>query len=222
MKLTGFKLLAKKFVDNTYGQDLKAQSFHENHRAEEIWEVGEVFDHHTEYLFTYLQVFTACLNSFAHGANDVANAIAPISALIDIYQSGQVKPKSTVQKWILAYGGAGIVVGLLCYGYIIMKSLGYKMTILSPSRGSCAELAASLFVVTSSFLGIPVSSTQAICGAVVGVGLVGGFKNVQWWFLLKVCCGWVVIFFAATFFSALVFSMFAFTPSLSAPIQLVS
>jgi solute carrier family 20 (sodium-dependent phosphate transporter) len=221
-ELTGFARLKQKFEDNTYGQDLKTMSLHENKKAAQIWEDGEVFDPDTEQLFTYIQVFTACLNSFAHGANDVANAIAPISALVDIYQNGEVEAKSQVQKWILAYGGIGIVVGLLLYGYKIMKSLGYKMTILSPSRGSCAELAASLFVVTASFLAIPVSSTQSIVGAVVGVGLAGGRKNVQWLFFLRVCLGWVALFFSSVFFSALVFAMFAYTPSLSPTVQLVS
>jgi solute carrier family 20 (sodium-dependent phosphate transporter) len=213
-----FARMSKKFGDATYNQDLKTMSFHESKRAEVIWDEGEMFDRHTEQLFTYLQVFTACLNSFAHGANDVANAIAPIAAIVQIYQDGVVKSKSQVPKWILAYGGIGIVVGLLLYGYNVMKSLGYKMTILSPSRGACAELAASLFVVTASFLKIPVSSTQCICGAVVGVGLAGGHKNVEWWFFLKVCCGWVGVFFTAIFCSAGVFSFCAFSPSLSSPI----
>lgn len=217
VKRSKFGRAMKSFSDMTYGQDLKTQSFHESGRAEEIWEDGEVFDQYAEQLFTYIQVFTSCLNSFAHGANDVANAIGPISGLIEIYQTGQVASKAPVPKWILAYGGIGIVVGLLLYGYKVMKSLGYKMTILSPSRGASAELAASLFVVVASYEGIPVSSTQAICGAVVGVGLAGGHKNVQWWFLLKVCCSWVVVFFGAVFLSAGLFAFIALSPSIAAP-----
>jgi solute carrier family 20 (sodium-dependent phosphate transporter) len=213
-----FARMAQQFADNTFGQDLQTLSLEENDRAAEIWDAGEVFDPHVEQLFTYIQVFTACLNSFAHGANDVANAIGPISALVEIYQKkGDVSSKSQVDSWILAYGGVGIVVGLLLYGYRVMKSLGYKMTILSPSRGACAELAASLFVVTASFMSIPVSSTQSICGAVMGVGLAGGTKNVQWLFFLRVCLGWVAIFFGACFFSSLTFALFAFTPSINQP-----
>jgi sodium-dependent phosphate transporter len=246
--------MSQSFVENTYGQDLHEQSMAENSKAAKIWEDGEQFDPHAEQLFTYVQVFTACLNSFAHGANDVSNAIAPISAIIAIYQSGEVSSKSGVQRWILAYGGAGIVVGLFLYGYKvkrfrllsllglvvgvclsnclftlsshfnfclwlqIMKSLGFKVTMLSPSRGACAELAASLFVVTSTFLDIPVSSTQAITGAVAGVGLAGGIYNVQWFFLLRICLGWVGVFFVAVVFSAGVFSLCAFSPSLASPI----
>jgi solute carrier family 20 (sodium-dependent phosphate transporter) len=213
-----FARMAQHFADNTFGQDLQTISLEENTRAAEIWDAGEVFDESAEQLFTYIQVFTACLNSFAHGANDVANAIGPISAMVDIYQNhGNVSSKSKVKTWILAYGGIGIVVGLLFYGYRVMKSLGYKMTILSPSRGACAELAASLFVVTASFMSIPVSSTQSICGAVMGVGLAGGVKNVQWLFFLRVMMGWVTIFFGAVFMSCMMFALFAFTPSLNQP-----
>jgi len=208
------KSLSQRFADATYGQDLRAQSYHENKRSEQLWDNAEIYDIHAEELFTYIQVFTACLNSFAHGANDVANAIAPISAIVYIYQTGALNSKSPVQKWILAYGGVGIVVGLLLYGYIIMKTLGYKMTPLSPSRGSCAELAASLFVVTASFLGIPVSSTQSIVGAVAGVGLVNGLKNLQWLVLLRICLGWVGIFFSSVLLSAGLFSFVAFSPTL--------
>jgi phosphate/sulfate permease len=207
----------KRFADNTYNQDLRAQSLHENEGAAEIWAHGEVFDPKAEELFTYIQVFTACLNSFAHGANDVANAIAPVSAVLSIYHTGSAESKSTVPKWILAYGGVGLVVGLLIFGYRVMKSIGYKLTMLSPSRGACAELSASLFVVTASFLGIPVSSTQCIVGAVAGVGLSSGVKNVQWWFLARVCLSWVIIFFTSTVFSAAVFSFGVFAPTLQAP-----
>ena len=202
------------FAENTYGQDLHAQSMGENAKASQLWDDAEMFDEDAEQLFTYVQVFTACLNSFAHGANDVSNAIAPISALIYIYQEGVINSKAPVQKWILAYGGAGIVLGLLLYGYKVMKSLGFKVTALSPSRGASAELASSLFVVTASFLEIPVSSTQCITGAVAGVGLASGVKNVHWLFLLRVCMGWVVIFFISVILSAGLFSFCAYSPSL--------
>lgn len=206
--------MSKSFAENTYGQDLAKQSFHENKASEQIWGAAEGFDPKAEEMFTYVQVFTACLNSFSHGANDVANSIGPMSAIITIYQTGVINSNTGVQKWILAYGGVGIVLGLLCYGYKVMKSIGYKLTALSPSRGSCAELAASLYVVTASYMKIPVSSTQCIVGAVTGVGLVGGLKNVGWCFFLKICIGWILEFFTAVCLSAGIFAMFAFSPSL--------
>jgi solute carrier family 20 (sodium-dependent phosphate transporter) len=208
----------KDFADSTFDQDLHQQSFDENKRVGEISDGAKHYDFKAERMFTYVQVFTACLNSFAHGANDVANAIAPISAVFLIWNYGELKSKAEVQKWILAYGGFAIVVGLLLYGYKVMKTIGYKMTYLSPSRGGCAELAASLVVVTASYMEIPVSSTQCIVGAVNGVGLVGGVKNVQWLVLLKVSISWVVTFFIASLLSGLIFAMFAYSPSLATPI----
>ncbi|KAL7558389.1 hypothetical protein ACA910_015283 [Epithemia clementina (nom. ined.)] len=209
--------MAKQFADSTYNQDLFEQSMRENKGAKHIWENGDEYDEDSEQLFTYIQVFTACLNSFAHGANDIANAIAPLSGIIYIYRNGELTSNADVQKWILAYGGAALVVGFLFYGYKTIKSIGYKLTKLSPSRGACAELAASLFVVTASFREIPVSSTQCIVGAVSGVGLVEGVKNVQWLFLLRVCVGWAVVFVTAAVFNAGVFAMFAYSPSLITP-----
>jgi ABC-type polysaccharide/polyol phosphate export permease len=85
-------------------------------------------------------------SSFAHGANDVANSIAPVAAIIYIYRYGELNAEAPVNKWILAYGGFGIVLGLLCYGYKVMKTIGFKLTALSPTRGSTAGLASSLVV----------------------------------------------------------------------------
>jgi hypothetical protein len=203
-----------KFGAATYDQDLEKQSRQENHRAAEIWDAAEEYDPDAERLFNFIQVFTACLNSFGHGANDVANAIAPLSAIVQIYQTGELEAKTGVQKWLLAMGGLFIVIGLLLFGYRIMKSLGYKLTKLSPSRGSCAELAASLTVVTASFLAIPVSSTQCIVGAISGVGLVNGPQNVQWLFLLRVMLGWCFMFLFAVTLSMGVFSFAIYSPGL--------
>jgi sodium-dependent phosphate transporter len=207
-----FNDMVNMFGESTYNQDLHTQSMTENKRASKIWEIGEEYNKDAEHLFNFVQVFTACLNSFAHGANDVANTIAPLSAVLYIYQNGSIESKTGVQKWLLAAGGAGIVLGLLLYGYRVMKSLGYKLTKLSPSRGASAELAASLTVVTASFLSIPVSSTQCIVGAISGVGLVNGPKNVQWFFLLRVMFGWVIMFFLAVVLSAGIFSFAAYSP----------
>lgn len=201
------------FAAATYEQDLHGQAMEESGRTQQIWDGTEQFDADTENLFTYLQVFTACLNSFSHGANDVANTISPMSAIIEIYQTGEVKKNSEVEDWKLAFGGAAIVVGLLLYGYKVMRSIGYKLTMISPSRGFSAELGASLVVVTASFRGIPVSTTQCIVGAVFGVGLVSGCQNVQWFYLLKVMISWAGLFICASTLAAGIFSFGAFSPS---------
>jgi phosphate/sulfate permease len=101
------------FARNTFNQDLHAQSMHENAQAAQIWDNGKEYDPYAESLFNYIQVFTACLNSFAHGANDVSNTIAPLSAIIYIYQNGKTQSKSQVDMWVLAFGGGAIVIGLL-------------------------------------------------------------------------------------------------------------
>jgi sodium-dependent phosphate transporter len=206
--------MRKSLANSTYDRDLHTESLTVDHRAAEIWRDAEEYDMDAENLFTYLQVFTACLNAFSHGANDVSNTIAPFSAIIEIYQTGSVDSSTTVQKWKLAFGGAAIVIGLFLYGYNVMKSLGYKLTMMSPSRGFCAELGASLVVVTASFNAIPVSTTQCIVGAVFGVGLVGGVKDVQWYLLLKVMLSWVGLFFCASTLAAGIFSYGAFSPSI--------
>jgi sodium-dependent phosphate transporter len=205
-------------ADNTYRQDLKTQSFHENKRSQTIWEDADYFNPQVEFLFSYLQVFTACLSSFAHGANDVSNAIAPISAVLDIYSTGKFNSKAPVQKWLLALGGFGIGLGFAVFGYRIIKSVGYKLTMITPSRGFCIELASAFTVSLASFLSIPVSTTQCLIGATVGVGLAsGGRDGLNFWFLFRTCCSWVGLFLIASTFNAGFFSFTAFSPSLLPP-----
>ncbi|KAL7549545.1 hypothetical protein ACHAWF_012817 [Thalassiosira exigua] len=205
-----------RFEEATYKQNLEAQCFQESRATEQCWQNAAQYDSEVEQLFTYVQVFTASLSSFAHGANDIANAIAPVAAIIDIYQTGQLNPEAPVQKWILAYGGVALSLGLLLYGYKVMKTIGYKLTAVSPTRGSSASLASALIVATASYIGIPVSTTQCIVGAVAGIGLVEGRRNVQWLQLGKCIVGWVVVFFAAAIGSAALFAFCAYSPSLVA------
>ena len=181
--------------------------------TQEMWEAGEDFDPKMETMFSYLQVLTACLLSFAHGANDVANAIAPLSAVLAIYESGQVEGKAPVQKWVLALGGAGIVMGLALYGYKLIISLGYRMTKVSPSRGFAIELSAAMVVVVASFLGIPISTTQCKVGGTTAVGMFGGKKGVDPVFLLKIVAGWVLTFFGVCIINAGIFAFAFYAPS---------
>ena len=207
-----------KFANATYKQDLETQSMHESVRANEIWDQAIKYDPRAEELFSYLQVFTACLAAFAHGANDVANAMGPVAAIVGIYESGSLATKSAVPIWILALGGGGIVIGFLLFGYKIIKALGYKLTYMAPSKGFIAELAASITVIIASFLGIPVSSTQCLVGGVSGTALGAGQGSAQLdkMYLLRVCSGWVVCFFAVVFLNAGFFSFAAYSPSLIA------
>jgi sodium-dependent phosphate transporter len=163
-------------------------------RLHQMHERAQQYDNETEHLYSFLQVLTACTNSFAHGANDVANAVGPFAAIYYIWSEGVVTPKNTpTPTWILAFGGIMIVIGLATYGYNIMQALGNRLTLHSPSRGFSMELGASITVLLASQYGIPVSTTMCITGATAGVGLVsGGWRAINWrafgWILL----GWVL------------------------------
>jgi len=204
------------FVNSTFRQDLQTQSFSESNRAEKLWDREENYDAKSEALFKYVQVFTACLTSFAHGANDVANAIAPVSAILTIQETGAIPKNSDVKYWTLAMGGACLGVGFIFFGYRIIKAVGYKITKITPSRGACLELATALAVAVASYLGIPVSTTQCLVGATAGVALAsGGFRAVEWFFLLRIMVGWAGVFFIAAVTNGLFFYMCAYSPSIT-------
>ena len=147
--------------------------------------LAEQYDPTIEFVFRYLQIFTAICTSFAHGANDVSNAVGPLAAIYHIHQNNAVSSKIEVDEWILALGGAGIVVGLATYGVNIMKVLGEKITYISPSRGFTAELSTALVVSLASRYGLPISTTQCITGAIVGISICDrNWKTLEWKLLL--------------------------------------
>lgn len=205
----------KQLGDATINRDIEAEAFAMSANTKEMWESGEDFDPKTEQMFSYLQVLTACLLSFAHGANDVANAIAPLSAVLSIYKEGNITSKAPVQKWVLALGGVGIVFGLAMYGYKLIISLGYRMTKISPSRGFAIELSAAMVVVVASFIGIPISTTQCKVGGTTAVGMFGGTKGVDPKFLAKIVAGWVLTFFGVCILNAGIFAFAYYAPSAS-------
>ncbi|BEJ17196.1 hypothetical protein CspHIS471_0605970 [Cutaneotrichosporon sp. HIS471] len=160
----------------------------------EIHKLAHQYDNDTEHLYTYLQVLTACVNSFAHGANDVSNAVGPLSAIYFIWSEGKKLEAATpTPTWVLVFGGAWIVIGLATYGYNIMSALGNRLTLHSPSRGFSMQFGASLCVLLASQYGIPVSSTMCLAGATMGVGLCsGGVKAVNWKAFGWIILGWVL------------------------------
>jgi sodium-dependent phosphate transporter len=150
------------------------------------------YDNKTEYLFSFLQICTAAFASFAHGSNDVANAAGPLSAIVELYNTGKLDSKVPVPLWILALMGIAIDIGLMTMGYKIMSVLGNNLTYHTPSRGFSMELGAALAVVTASFLGIPVSTTHCITGSTIGVGLCNGTLGaVNWFGVAWILFGWV-------------------------------
>jgi len=163
-------------------------------RIHQMHETAKQYDNETEHLYSFLQVLTACTNSFAHGANDTANAVGPFSAIYYVWSNGVVTPKNTpTPTWVLAFGAAMLVIGLATYGYNIMMSLGNRLTLHSPSRGFSMELGSAITVLLASQYGIPVSTTMCITGATAGVGLVsGGFRAVNWRAFGWIVLGWVL------------------------------
>jgi inorganic phosphate transporter, PiT family len=147
-----------------------------------------------EKLFVYLQILSASFVAFAHGANDVANAIGPMSAVISVALAGgeSVAAISPVPLWVLGLGGLGIVVGLATWGWRVMETVGRNITQLTPTRGFSAEIAAALTIILASKLGLPISTTHTLVGAVVGVGLARGISAVNLITLRDVVMSWFI------------------------------
>ena len=145
-----------------------------------------------ERIFVFLQILTACFVAFAHGANDVANAIGPLSAAVQTLQDGVVAAKATVPLWALALGGGGIVIGLAMYGWKVMETVGKRITELTPSRGFCAEFGAATTIVIASKLALPISTTHTLVGAVLGVGLARGIGALNLTTVRDIGISWVI------------------------------
>ena len=145
-----------------------------------------------ERVFAVLMVVTACSMAFAHGSNDVANAIGPVAAIISVAKSGLVGETSALSAWVLFLGGIGIVTGLATYGRHVIRTVGEKITQLTPSRGFAAELAAASTIVIASGTGIPISTTHTLVGAVLGVGLARGIDAIDLRVVGRIVVSWVV------------------------------
>ena len=168
-----------------------------------------------ERVFAPMIIFTACAMAFAHGSNDVANGVGPLAAVYGLIQSGgEVTQKLDMPIWILALGGAGIVLGLTTYGYRVMRTIGTKITSLTPTSGFCATVAAAITVVLASRTAMPVSTTHIAVGAVMGVGLARGFAALDIRVIGKIVVSWVVTLPAGGILAALFFFMLKgiFTP----------
>ena len=153
---------------------------------------GAMFDG-VERVFAVLMVFTACSMAFAHGSNDVANAIGPLAAVVSVVQSGGVvAAQSTIPSWVLLIGATGIVIGLAMLGLRVMMTVGRAITELTPSRGFAAELAAAGTVVIASGTGLPISTTHTLVGAVIGVGLAKGIGAINLSVVGKIILSWIV------------------------------
>jgi len=144
-----------------------------------------------ERVFVLLQIMTACALAFAHGSNDVANAIGPLAAIVSVVQGVDLATKAPVAPWMLMVGGVGILIGLGTWGYRVMETVGRKITELTPSRGFAAELAAAGTIVLASRTGIPVSTTHILVGAVLGVGLARGIGALDLGVAARIMASWI-------------------------------
>jgi PiT family inorganic phosphate transporter len=161
-----------------------------------------------ERVFAVLMVVTACSMAFAHGSNDVANAIGPLAAVISVAKTGIVGAQSALPIWVLLIGGTGIVIGLATFGIHVIATVGRKITQLTPSRGFAAELAAATTIVIASGTGIPISTTHTLVGAVLGVGLARGIEAIDLRVVGQVFISWVVTIPAGAFLSIVFFLIF--------------
>ncbi|KAK2595079.1 Na+/Pi symporter [Conoideocrella luteorostrata] len=181
--------------------------------VEEIHARARHYDNKAEFLYTFLQVMTAAAASFTHGANDVANAVGPYATIYQIWNSGAIPKKAQVDTWILAFGGAGIVIGLWTYGYHIMRNLGNRVTLMSPSRGFSMELGSVITVIMATRLKLPVSTTQCITGAIVGVGLCNGdWRAINWRMVAWIYLGWIITVPATGLISGILMGFITFSP----------
>jgi len=163
-----------------------------------------------ENFFKYLMLLTACYIAFAHGANDVANAIGPLAAVVDVVESEEITAKISVPLWILALGGIGIVIGISTWGYKVMETIGRKITEITPTRGFAATFGAATTVLICSKLGMPISTSHTLVGAVVGVGLAGGVGALNLGVIKRIVYSWILTIPIAAILTIIIYKLVIF------------
>ena len=196
---------AKEYANNLEKTKIKNDINKHNENAIKI-------DTKSDELCSWIQIITACFSSFAHGSNDVANAIAPLATIYSIYQNGYILDKSNVPIWILVLGGVGIVIGLSTWGYKIIDRMGTEITKITPSRGFVVELSAATTVIIASRAEIPVSTTHCQVGSILGCGLTSGIKNIKWSLVKGILFSWLVTLPFTGLLSAALFSFGYYGP----------
>jgi len=181
---------------------------------------AERFDKQSEAMFTYLQVFSACFDALAHGANDVANAVGPFATIYVLYNGGSLGSKQDMgddRYWILGLGGVGIGVGLCLYGSQILRAIGVKLAVITPSRGFCIEMGSSTVVILGAYYGLPLSTTHCQVGATMGVALLEGVRGFNKWVMAKTAFGWVFTCVFVGCLSGLLTAFGAYAPTARYP-----
>ena len=156
-----------------------------------------------EFAFGLLMIVSASAMAFAHGSNDVANAIGPLAAIVSVVDTGAIDSKAAISPWVLFVGGVGIVFGLATLGSRVIKTVGRKITALTPSLGFSAEMATASTVVAASYLGFPISTTHTLVGGVIGVGLAKGAEHLDFSSIRRIIASWLVTIPAGAAFTIL-------------------
>ena len=154
-----------------------------------------------EKVYVPLVIISSCSVAFAHGANDVANSVGPLAAVVHILQGGAVQMKVAVPLWVLMLGGGGIVLGLATYGYRVMETVGTKITEITPSRGVAADIAATATVLVCTRMKLPISTTHVLVGAIMGIGLARGLTGIDSRIAKKIFKSWLITVPAAAIVS---------------------
>lgn len=195
---------AKKHLGKVQAATVGELSYHASHLLEEIDHLNESLQKNieeevspseynsVEKIFGYLQILSASLMAFAHGANDVANAIGPLAAAVGVITSGTIAMQASIPSWLLALGGVGIIVGLATWGWRVIETIGKKITELTPTRGFAAEFGAATTILIASRLGMPISTTHTLVGAVLGVGLARGIEAINLGMTRDIIISWIV------------------------------
>ncbi|MEZ4462155.1 MAG: anion permease [bacterium] len=161
-----------------------------------------------ENVFRYLQVITACFVAFAHGSNDVANSIGPVSAIVTTIDHMGITAKAAIPTWVLVLGAVGIVIGLASYGYRVIETIGTKITEITPTRGFAAEFGAAATILIGSNLGIPLSTTHTVVGAVIGVGFARGMNALNLKIILNIVKSWIYTIPFTAVLTIILYSLF--------------
>jgi sodium-dependent phosphate transporter len=173
------------------------------------------YDVKLEYCFSFLQVLTACTMSWSHGSNDIANACGPLSTIYAVWKTNETGSKSPVPVWILVYAAAALVFGLYTYGFHIMRNLGNKFTLQSPTRGFAIELGAAVTTVFATRLALPISSTQCLVGSTIFVGLCNNdLRAINWRIVTWCYLGWIVTVPCAGLISGIIMALITNAPQL--------
>jgi PiT family inorganic phosphate transporter len=165
-------------------------------------------------IFAHLQIYTASYIAFAHGANDVANAMGPVSAIFSIFQTNTIIMKVNIPIWILLLGGIGIVAGLSTYGYKVIETIGRKITEITPTRGFTAEFSTATTVLIFSKFGIPISTTHTMVGSVIGIGFARGIATLNLRVIRNIITSWFITIPTAAILTVIIYKVTLFITTL--------